>query len=425
MKKFTFVLALMASVLMLNAQNPMLPNDHGLSDNQPAWLSNQVQVFSPHSGFNWWSSYIDLSNGGLSLLENALGEEASLIKSNDNFVTYDNESETWSGTLMELDNSKMYILLFNGTASEFQLEGSVVAPAEVSITVNKGWNWIGYPCSSAIAINDALANFNANDNDQIKSQDQFASYSAENGVWYGVLKEMQPGKGYTILSNGSSSTSFYYGNASKDVVTTNIPKTIWTANPSAYAQNMTLIGAVSLQGIEVNNGEYELGVFHGDECRGATPLIYVGATNSYLAFLTAYGNEGDELQFRLLDRNTNDVYTAANNQRISYSDNATFGQLDSPYHIEFREMLSTEETLAGLLNIYPNPMSSNQELHIMLPENVKSNVKVQIVNLLGQVTLEETMNGNSCTISGLASGLYTVRVLSDNTLIHNDKLIVK
>ena len=188
---------------------------------------------------------------------------------------------------------------------------------------------------------------------------------------------------------------------------------------------MTLIGAVSLQDIEVNSGEYELGVFHGDECRGATPLIYVGATNSYLAFLTAYGNEGDELQFRLLDRNTNAVYTAANNQRITYSDNATFGQLDSPYHIEFREMLSTEETLAGLLNIYPNPMSSNQELHIMLPENVKSNVKVQIVNLLGQVTLEETINGNSCTISGLASGLYTVRVLSDNTLIHNDKLIVK
>ena len=79
-----------------------------------------------------------------------------------------------------------------------------------------------------------------------------------------------------------------------------------------------------------------------------------------------------------------------------------------------------------MLNIYPNPVSNNQSLMVTLPDSfAQNNLKVQIVNLMGQVVRQETMTGNTCTINGLSSGAYTVRVLNDNTVISNNKLIVK
>ena len=429
MKKLTLVIFMLAFTPMLIAQDILLPTEHGLITNQPAWYQsqNQVQDFSISNGYNWWSSFIDLSDGGLTSLQNALNGDASLIKSNVAFTTYTPSTNSWSGELHALENSMMYLILISSNSSNFQMEGVAVNPAEVDIPYTNGWNWIGYPCSSAMSIGDALANYNASNNDQIKSQSVFATYSANTGQWIGTLEALEPGMGYILLSNTSSSSSFHYGNRSKDAAVTNPTlHTVWHVNPYNFAQNMTIIASVKLQGSEIRDDHYELGLFLGDECRGTTPLIYVDATDSYLAFLTGYGNEGDALQFRLLDKNTGAVYTTDGQQCITYSDNASFGQLDGPYSIEFRDILSTEETLAGMLDIFPNPMSSSQDLHISLPESqTTGQLTVQVVNLLGQVIREQTFSDNSCTLGGLSSGVYTIRILANHTSIYNNKLIVK
>jgi hypothetical protein len=117
---------------------------------------------------------------------------------------------------------------------------------------------------------------------------------------------------------------------------------------------MTVIATVNLHNIPVRSDDFELGVFHGDLCRGTTQLQYVEATDSYMAFLTSYGYEGEELQFRLLDHNTGEVYAANAQQNITYSDNAMIGLLSTPYQVEFKNLLNCEEALAGMLSIYPN-----------------------------------------------------------------------
>lgn len=430
MRNISIIAALMLLTSTCLLSQPLIPTDHGFPGNQPAWNSEQTQVqeYSLKNGFNWWSSYIDMSEDGIGALKNALGSDASLIKNNNSFITYNPSTDLWTGSLSSIDNSTMCLILISSTDSDFQLEGNAVNPADVNIEITPGWNWIGYPCASASNINTALANFSANNNDQIKSQMSFATYSAANGEWIGQLTTLDPGQGYILLSNNTEASSFHYTPSSKDeVIISEAPSTVWKPNPTAFAQNMTIIATISLQGMEVRDDVYEVGVFHGDECRGTTRLFYVEATNSYMAFLTAYGNNGDELQFRLLDQGNNMVYTTQNDQRITYNDNATLGLLDTPYLIEFRDVLNTEEALASMLDIYPNPMSCGQDLYITLPENEAnaSQVKVQIVNLLGQVVHEESMTGSRCSIHGMASGLYTIRVLSENTPIYNGKLIVK
>jgi hypothetical protein len=226
MKKFTLlVLFVLATATCLMSQ-PLVPTAHGLDYNQPAWSSqnNQVQEFSLVQGFAWWSTYIDLGANGLTTLENALGDDASLIKSSESFVSYQPESGTWTGVLSTINNSGMYLLLINNATSTFQLEGAALNPADVAITVASGWNWVGYPSSTSTDINAALANYNAHDNDMFKSQNGFASYSGAQGGWIGTLSTLNPGEGYILLSNGSSQT-FHYAMHRKTLPWNNKPKT--------------------------------------------------------------------------------------------------------------------------------------------------------------------------------------------------------
>ena len=100
MKKFTFTVLftlLTASVMM---SQPLIPSAHGLDSNQPAWNEAipQVQEYTLTNGFAWWSSYIDLSDNGLSRLENALNQDASLIKNATAFVSKEDGGD-WTGTL--------------------------------------------------------------------------------------------------------------------------------------------------------------------------------------------------------------------------------------------------------------------------------------------------------------------------------------
>ena len=429
MKKFTFTIlftCLVASCLM---SQPLIPTEHGLDAHQPAWNESllQVQEYTLSNGFAWWSSYIDLSDNGLSKLETALNQDALIIKNDKFFVTFDANTDLWTGNLSVLENSKMYLVLINSESTTFSLEGTAVNTENVEIEITNGWNWLGYPSSEIVNLEDALANYNAQNNDVIKSQKKFSSYSSESQKWLGTLNTLNPGEGYILLSNGSDG-SFHYSHGSKDASEDHAPSTFWQANSNAFALNMNLIASIQLNGKALDSEDFELGAFYGDECRGTTVLQYIEETNSYVAFLTISGEGGEPLQFRLLDRTTGTVYTEDNPQRITYNDNTVVGSISTPCLLSFKNILSSEETLAGMLQLYPNPLKHNGNLYISLPDQLDRNVnlKIQIVDLLGQVVKEETLSGSTCTISGdLTPGLYLVKAFSNDALILNNKLIVK
>ena len=82
------------------------------------------------------------------------------------------------------------------------LEGVLADPAAHPITINPGWNWIGFPCDHAMSIEEAFANFTVADGDAIQ---QGISYSDalvdEEGVlWFGSVTELRPGQGFMYYS---------------------------------------------------------------------------------------------------------------------------------------------------------------------------------------------------------------------------------
>jgi len=78
----------------------------------------------------------------------------------------------------------------------------------------------------------------------------------------------------------------------------------WDFDPEAYPNSMTITGFVMIDSVEQHNPSWEIGAFHGNECRGSARLAEELRTNQGQLYfvLTIYGNEdGDEITFQLYE----------------------------------------------------------------------------------------------------------------------------
>ena len=85
----------------------------------------------------------------------------------------------------------------------------------VPITLNQGWNWISYPYSVPMSIDEALAGFTPLQGDVITSQAD-GSVTYLNGRWRGTLTTLVPGKGYMYKSVDGTTRSFVFGGTDYD-----------------------------------------------------------------------------------------------------------------------------------------------------------------------------------------------------------------
>lgn len=163
------------------------------------FVSGITQTTELSAGWNWFSYYIAFDDPieALLALETSLGENALQIASADFITEYDDEE--WEGLLDDvgIDNAQMYLILATNDCT-VELQGTPVNPGDYEITINPGWNWIGFPSAEEIDINVALAGFEAEVGDQISGTDGFTEY--DDGEWEGILETFVPGNGYLYYS---------------------------------------------------------------------------------------------------------------------------------------------------------------------------------------------------------------------------------
>ena len=85
----------------------------------------------------------------------------------------------------------------------------------IPITLNQGWNWISYPYSKPMSIEEALSGFTPSNGDIIKSRDN-GSCMYRNGRWAGSLNTFVPGQGYHYQSADGTTRTFIFGGAAND-----------------------------------------------------------------------------------------------------------------------------------------------------------------------------------------------------------------
>lgn len=373
-----------------------------------------------NSGWNWWSTYIELTdNNGLSQLESSLGNAGILIKSRANgyVEAYQyNGATNWYGTLTSINNEQMYKVRTNANCNAI-ISGSFALPESHPITIKNGWNWIGFPCNQNVSVDVAMSGFTPEANDVIKGRNGFTTYySDENySIWYGTLNTLEPGRGYMYRSNSTTQKTLVFqtgrGETTMENVTTE--NNIFQPADGDFADNMTITAVLELDGEELRSDDYELAAFVGDECRGSVRLMYVGPIDRYVAFLVVFGEPAEAMHFTVTDG----TQTELSMDEMAFEADGMVGSLAEPKILCFGTTRVDENELSKVL-VYPNP--SNGVFNIQ-GQGVR---KIEVFNAFGQaVVSEETGNDHlQIDLSRYADGCYMLRVVTDNG-ISNRQLI--
>ena len=374
-------------------------------------LVNITQSTGLGEGWNWYSSYIELSGiDGLGQMESSLGNNGIVIKSrNDGFVeSYEYNGTTgWFGALANVCNEQMYMIQTNA-ACNMSITGYAAYPDEHPITIEDGWNWIGFPSVYAVNLETALEGFAPENNDIIKSRDGFTTYFSEGGnsMWYGSLNSFEPGKGYMYKSNSTEPKVLTFQSGRGETVLANIvPEgNVFSPRGESFARNMAVMAVVDFDGEEIRSEDYELAVFVGDQCRGSMKLMYVAPMDRYVAFLTVFGETGETLSFRLTDG----TETALSDNALVFVADGVTGTLAEPYVVRFRGTTGIGEDAMDSVKVYPNP---SKGVYNVEGQGIRS---IQVFDGLGQLILSEE-NGNDfmqIDLGNRANGIYVLRVVT-------------
>ena len=368
------------------------------------------------SGWNWYSTYIEQSGiNGLTMLENSLGSSGIRIQSKSNGYVDQfeyNGTSYWYGTLNAITNEQMYMVRTN-TACDATVAGQIATSANHPITINNGWNWIGFPGNENTSVSTAMSGFTPEANDQIKSKNNgYSTYIVygNNALWYGTLNTLEPGHGYMYKSNSGESKTLVYQNGRGETLSDNVTAAGNTFLPeeSNYAYNMTITAVVELNGDELRSEDYELAAFVGDECRGSVKLMYVEPLDRYMAFLLVSGETEESLRFVLTDgRNA-----SWSEDHLIYVNDETVGTPVDPALLHFG-MMGAHENNLNQVRVYPNP---SKDVFNIEGDGIR---KVEVINAYGQVVFAKEAKGNFLQIdmSNCAVGIYMLRVVTDNGIM--------
>ena len=393
--------------------------------------TTQTQAMS--NGWNWWSSFIELNGAeGLAQLENSLGSAGVMIKSrSDGYVeSYQyNGTTSWFGTLNSISNEQMYKINMNVNYN-VDVMGYLTSAANHPITISNGWNWIGFPVNISVGVTEALSGFNPASEDVLKGRDGYTTYYSYNGTsgWFGTLNTLEPGRGYMYQSQSSGTKTLVFQPSRSEATLANVTPENNVFQPSGerFANNMTVTAVVEMGGEELRSDSHELAAFVDGECRGSVRLLYVEPTDRYVAFLTVFGEEGEELEFRLTDG----AETQVSSDVVAYSSDDMLGTLVMPTILHFGVMGVEESTATSMVRIYPNPVRSRGTLNIVLPES-SGRLEVEIVNTLGEgVYREEVVVGSTSTASimlpaAALPGTYVLKATTLEGMVYYGKLVVE
>lgn len=379
-----------------------------------------VETTPLQAGWTWWSTAIATDASSLTMLENSLGTNGILIKSmNSGFVQYRSNTNSWTGSLSSINNRESYNINV-GTACNAQISGQYVDPSSVEITINPGWNWIGYPVHASQNPNVALQGFTPKVGDILKSQDNGFVMYRNSGTWLGSLSSLNAGYGYKYYSGATEPKPLVYavggGKSGDNQETTQY----WKNNAHLYQDNMCMIVAAYIFDEEQNNENLEMGAFVNGECRGRARLMYFEELDRCYAFLTVAGENGDKVEFCLVDTDNNRI-SGGCLEEVVFATDAVYGNLEEPFKAHFSGM---NEISRSQLIMFPNPVERNSSFVLNIPTEEKVN-EIVITNALGAVVKNVTTSLNIVTEGLPMSGVYMVKAICNSGNVYKGKLIVK
>lgn len=317
------------------------------------------------------------------------------------------------GNLSTLKASESYKVETSAATTLPRLNDIARNPAN-PININSGWNWLGYPVTQTMSVDEAFEATEAESGDVIVGQSGFAQFDGEN--WIGTLATMSPGMGYMYQSVSPKQVVYNTSIVSKAAamnITGISNNNGLVLDIHKYGLIMPVIATItSLDGSLLDNDDYQVAAFCGSECRG------IGRVINGLVMLNVYGNTNDAITFQITDNEGKMMY--ANNVSLNFSETVV-GNLKAPFAIA----INNQNGIYGV-NYDGNIKVSifGDMLHIsgIATENIDL---VEIYDINGQKLMHETtVSESGIRVSSLTTGIYVVIVNGNGEYTYH-KVVVR
>ena len=160
--------------------------------------------------------------------------------------------------------------------------------------------------------------------------------------WIGSMRFMNPGDGFMLYANASGSFEYpeYDIRYSDDfseyepIVLRDPPD--WSVNPQDFEYTSSLTIELQNGGIPATRGNYMVGAFVGEECRGSITSIEVFGT--WLYFLTVFSNtQNEDISLKVYDGDADEIIDPANS--FIFTNDLVLGSPSTPYELEIAGVL--------------------------------------------------------------------------------------
>lgn len=312
--------------------NMLLASDEKVGDDVNLMPSyNDIFQVDLAQGWNWISHNLDQS-----IVFGQMPVAATRVQSAKKEAVK-GATNVWSGTLSNMDAGKMYKVLTKA-ATTMSIEGDACDSA-TPLTLNVGWNWLGYPVSGAQTLSAALRTFKPEEGDMIVSQDGFSVFTAEGaaeGRWIGTLSSFETGKGYMYYSVSGGYMTFSAPQVNVRFSRALAPRAKearFGYDKNAYANVMGVVAQLKMDGTLVTDDRFDLVVYADDECRGAAKWV------DDQLFINTYGQGGEMLRFKAIDNVTGTEYLAE--ETLTFSSGVE-GEVANPVVLNITQGSSTD-----------------------------------------------------------------------------------
>lgn len=290
--------------------------------------------------------------------------------------------------------SDPYILNFTGSVVERFAITAIADPTEGGTIMGTGLYEDGQTCTLVATPNDNYA---------------FVNWT-ENGV------EVSTNDTYSFTVDADHTLTAHFTSS----------ETHWIPNDAMYEDNMTLTGVIQINGVEQQSTSLEVGVFCGEECRGAQLATYFFPTQRYLVQLIVFGETGDQLTFKLYDHALGQELDLTSPEAVTFVANG-YGSLGNPYVLNFTGDTPSSAfhfITAGNWNNSANWSSGTlpgANDAVFIDANCTLNMNVEVAALT--VTTGKTLtlqSGKTMTVTGtLTNTVTTGLVIEDGAqLLH-------
>lgn len=303
------------------------------------------------------------------------------------------------GTLTELSASESY-KVETTTATPRQRLSDIAWNPATPIAINSGWNWLGYPVSQTMSVDEAFAMTNAETLDVVVGQNGFAQFDGEN--WIGTLETMSPGMGYMYQSQSAKNVVYntsIVSNASAKYVAGISANSPLVLDIHKYGTIMPVVAIINnADGSSLDNEDYQVAVFCGSECRG------IGRVVNGLVMMNVYGNVNDLITFHVTDADGEISFD--NIASLNFSE-TVIGDIFNPYAI-------TINNQSGIADVkYSGNIKVTVDGDMLRIKGIPAdNINlVEVYDIKGQKLIREThVSESGIRISTLTNGVYVVIV---------------